>query len=194
MLSEATSGRHRSAGLTRSSMVMPGAPPVVRLTTTLEDCLITRRNGSKASGLWSGRPSAGLRAWRCTIAAPASAAPSADSAISSAVTGRCGDIEGVWIEPVTAQLMMTFRLAMTVSSDSEFSRERGPAFFERIAVIRRRNGDQRLRAVMVAEAPEISGAELRDDDVGVHPAERDRSDPCAGSDDAADRAPGGRCR
>ena len=41
------------------------------------------------------------------------AAPSALSAISSAVTGRCGDIEGVWIEPVTAQLMMTFRLAMS---------------------------------------------------------------------------------
>ena len=34
------------------------------------------------------------------MAAPASAAPSALSAISSAVTGRCGDIEGVWIDPV----------------------------------------------------------------------------------------------
>ena len=43
-----------------------------------------RRKGSKASGLWSGRPSAGLRACRWTIAAPACAAPSALSAISSA--------------------------------------------------------------------------------------------------------------
>jgi len=25
------------------------------------------------------------------------------------VTGRCGDIEGVWIEPVTAQVIMTLR-------------------------------------------------------------------------------------
>src|SRR5262245_58989499 len=43
------------------------------------------------------------------IAAPASAAPMAASAISSGVTGRCGDIDGVWIDPVTAQVMMTFR-------------------------------------------------------------------------------------
>jgi hypothetical protein len=36
------------------------------------------------------------------------------SAICSAVTGRWGDIDGVWIEPVTAQVMMTFRdFAMT---------------------------------------------------------------------------------
>src|SRR5882757_1534036 len=70
---------------------------------------MARRNGSKASGDWSGRPSCGLRAWRCTIAAPASAAPNADSAISAAVTGRWGDIDGVWIDPVTAQEMMTLR-------------------------------------------------------------------------------------
>ena len=31
----------------------------------------------------------------------------ADSAISSGVTGKCGDIDGVWIEPVMAQVMMT---------------------------------------------------------------------------------------
>ena len=36
-----------------------------------------------------------VRAWRCTIAAPASAAPMAASAISCPVTGRCGDMEGV---------------------------------------------------------------------------------------------------
>ncbi len=43
------------------------------------------------------------------MAAPASAAPIAASAICWAVTGICGDIEGVWIEPVTAQVMMTLR-------------------------------------------------------------------------------------
>jgi hypothetical protein len=31
-------------------------------------------------------------------------------AISSAVTGKCGDIDGVWIAPVTAQVMMTLLL------------------------------------------------------------------------------------
>ena len=45
------------------------------------------------------------------MAAPASAAPIAASAISSAVIGRCGDMEGVWIEPVTAQVMMTLPLS-----------------------------------------------------------------------------------
>src|SRR4051794_21908272 len=34
----------------------------------------------------------------------------AASAISSGVIGRAGDIEGVWIAPVTAQVMMTLRL------------------------------------------------------------------------------------
>ena len=38
--------------------------------------------------------------------------PIAAFAISSAVTGRCGDIDGVWIEPVTAQVMITFRALM----------------------------------------------------------------------------------
>jgi hypothetical protein len=38
----------------------------------------------------------------------------AASAISCAVTGRCGDIDGVWIEPVTAQVITTLRdFAMT---------------------------------------------------------------------------------
>src|SRR6187551_95082 len=113
MLSEATSGLNVAAGRTRSSIDMVGAPPVVMLITALERCLITLRNGAKASGDWSGRPSFGSRACRCTTAAPASAAPIAASAISLAVMGRCGDIDGVWIEPVTAQVMMTLRpLAM----------------------------------------------------------------------------------
>src|SRR5882672_1131329 len=113
MFSEATSGLNVAAGLTRSSIDIVGAPPVVMFTTTLERCLITLRNGANASGVWSGRPSFGLRACRWTIAAPASEAPIAASAISCAVTGRCGDIDGVWIEPVTAQVMMTlFDLAM----------------------------------------------------------------------------------
>src|SRR5271167_4599770 len=89
---------------------MVGAPPVVRLITAFERCLIILRNGANASGLWSGWPVFGLRACRCTIAAPASAASTAASAISCGVTGSALDIEGVWIAPVTAQVMMTLRL------------------------------------------------------------------------------------
>src|SRR5205814_7286438 len=110
MLSEATSGLKCAQGFKRSSISIVGAPPVVMLITTLHAALIFFRNGSNASGRWSGRPSFGSRACRCTIAAPALCAPIAASAISSAVMGRCGDMVGVWIAPVTAHVMMTFRL------------------------------------------------------------------------------------
>src|SRR3954452_12243662 len=96
---------------------MVGAPPVVRLITQLERCLMIFRNGSNASGLWSGWPVFGLRACRWTMAAPASAASTAASAISCGVTGSALDIDGVWIAPVTAQVMMTLR-AMLLSFGS----------------------------------------------------------------------------
>src|SRR3954452_3860062 len=107
----ASSGLKVAAGRTRSSIVIVGAPPVVMLTTQPERCLTTGRKRANASGVWSGRPSPGSRACRWTIAAPASAAPTAASAICSGVTGRCGDMEGVWMAPVTAQVMMTLRLS-----------------------------------------------------------------------------------
>src|SRR3569832_1847753 len=75
---------------------MVGAPPVVRLITQFERCLMTLRNGANASGLWSGWPVFGLRACRCTIAAPASAASTAASAISCGVTGSAFEFDGVW--------------------------------------------------------------------------------------------------
>ena len=34
----------------------------------------------------------------------------------SGVTGRCGDMEGVWMEPVTAQVMMTLRFRAIAAS------------------------------------------------------------------------------
>src|SRR5213080_4470729 len=111
MLSEATSGLKVAAGRTRSSIDIVGAPPVVMFTTTFERCLITLRNGANACGDWSGRPVFGSRACRCTIAAPASAAPIAASAIWSGVTGKYGDIDGVWIAPVMAHVMMTLLAA-----------------------------------------------------------------------------------
>src|SRR5213596_2403812 len=114
MLSDATSGFRRSAGCSRSSMLMVGAPPVVRLTTTSEAALIFGRNCLNTAGSCVGLPSFGLRACRCTIAAPACAAPIAAAAISSGVTGRYGDMLGVWIEPVTAHVMMTLPCAAAI--------------------------------------------------------------------------------
>ena len=116
MLSEATSGLNRWAGFTRSSTFMKGLPPVVRFSAASVDCLIRGRKWANPSGVWSGLPVSGSRACRCRIAAPASAAPSAASTISSGVTGRCGDMDGVWIAPVTAQVMMTLLLAAMPSS------------------------------------------------------------------------------
>src|SRR5205807_2458380 len=52
------------------------------------------------------------------MAAPASAAATAASAISFGVIGRYGDIDGVWMAPVTAQVMMTLRDALILVSPS----------------------------------------------------------------------------
>src|SRR3981189_885440 len=49
------------------------------------------------------------------MAAPASAASTAASAISCGVTGSAFDIDGVWIAPVTAQVMMTLRAMLSLS-------------------------------------------------------------------------------
>src|SRR5438874_10228902 len=114
MLSEATSGLSLSAGCSRSSIDMVGAPPVVKLSTTSHAALILGANWRKSSGSWVGRPSFGSRACRCTMAAPALAAAIAACAISSGVIGRCGDMLGVWIEPVTAQVMMTLPWAAAI--------------------------------------------------------------------------------
>jgi hypothetical protein len=49
------------------------------------------------------------------MAAPAFTAPMPPAAISSGVIGRYGVIVGVWIEPVTAQEMITLREAVAIS-------------------------------------------------------------------------------
>src|SRR3984893_2330702 len=123
---------------------MVGAPPVVRLITQFERCLMILRNGAKASGLWSGWPVFGLRACRCTIAAPASAASTAASAISCGVTGNAFDIEGVWIAPVTAQVMMTLRLMLCSLS----SRSMGSKFAVGFVVLLKLVRGQRRKAVV----------------------------------------------
>jgi hypothetical protein len=114
MLSEATSGFNCSAGCRRSSTVMVAAPPVVRLITTPLATAICGRNSWNSAGSCDGLPSLGFLACRCTIAAPACAAPIAALAISAGVTGRCGDMLGVWIDPVTAQVMMTLPRAAAI--------------------------------------------------------------------------------
>ena len=60
MLSDATSGLNSAAGRSRSSTVIDGAPPVVRLMTASRRCLMRGRNGANASGLWSGLPVFGI--------------------------------------------------------------------------------------------------------------------------------------
>ncbi len=95
---------------------MNGLPPVVMLIAALVCCLMRERKRPNASGVWSGRPLSGLRACRWITEAPASAAASELAMISSGVIGRCGDIDGVWIAPVTAQVMMTLRPLAMVSS------------------------------------------------------------------------------
>ena len=100
-------GAYHALCLTDLLGVVAALPPVEMLMTASVDCLMRGRKRSKSAALGLGLPSASLRAWRWRIEAPASAASIAAVAISSGVTGRCGDIDGVWIEPVTAQVMMT---------------------------------------------------------------------------------------
>jgi hypothetical protein len=83
-------------------------PPVEMLITASVAWLMRGRKAPKCSADGLGRPSMGSRACRCRIEAPAAAASMAASAIWSGVIGRCGDIDGVWIEPVGAQVMMIF--------------------------------------------------------------------------------------
>ena len=59
------------------------------------------------------------------MVAPASAAAMDCSAISDGVNGRCGDIVGVWIDPVAAHVMITFFcFAAMLASPCESRRER----------------------------------------------------------------------
>src|SRR3546814_7187653 len=92
---------------------MCGLPPVVMLTTALVEAFILARKGLKNSGSCVGLPSFGSRACKCKMAAPASAAAMAASAISSAVTGKCGDMLGR-SEEHTSELQSLMRLSYAV--------------------------------------------------------------------------------
>ena len=109
MLSEHSSGLSRSgAAQALVDASSSGAPPVVMLMTASVACLICGRNCGEhardpaSAGRPSDRARAGERSRR-----PPRRRRSRGSAISSGVIGRYGDIDGVWIAPVTAQVMMT---------------------------------------------------------------------------------------
>src|SRR3954464_2329894 len=104
------SGLACSGAARRSSSVIFSPPPVVTFTTASVDCLMIGRKRMNTAGSGVGSPVSGLRACRWMIAAPASAASMLLRAICSGVIGRCSDMLGVWIAPVTAQLMMTFAI------------------------------------------------------------------------------------
>jgi len=106
-LSDAISGDVDTAARRRSSRVIPRPLPVDTFITASQAPAIFAMSSWNSSGRGSGRPVSGSRACRWTIAAPASTASIDAPAISSGVTGRCGDIVGVWIPPVGAQVMMT---------------------------------------------------------------------------------------
>src|SRR5215471_6402237 len=122
IFSEHISGDSCMTPARRSSTAMVGEPPVVMLTTASVACLMRGRNCMNTAGSPVGRPSCGLRACRCRIAAPASAAPIACEAIWSGVIGRASDMVGVWMAPVMAQLMMTLSdlAAMALAPGSGF--------------------------------------------------------------------------
>ena len=116
MFSEHISGLAASGAASRSSSVIFMPPPVVMFTTASVACLMRGRKRMNTAGSGVGRPVSGSRACRCRIEAPASAASMAWVAISSGVTGSAADIVGVWMPPVTAQVMMTLRFSAAMSA------------------------------------------------------------------------------
>src|SRR6266581_7967452 len=100
----------------RSATVIPVPPPLVILITASVSDLIALRYSRKTAGSAVGLPSFGSRACRWITAAPAWTAATDWATTSSTVYGRCGDIVGVWPDPVTAHVMMTFRAAAIATS------------------------------------------------------------------------------
>src|SRR6202040_4293941 len=112
MFIEHISGDSVLAAEMRCSTVMVTAPPVVMFTTASVACLMRGRNCMKTDASGDGLPSLGSRACRGRMAAPAGAAAMAWVAMWSGVIGSASDMVGVWIEPVIAQLMTIFAIAV----------------------------------------------------------------------------------
>src|SRR5258707_722627 len=80
--------------------------------------------------------------------------------------------------------MMTLCFAISPLLLSKLRRESRPGAFKRFAMVRRRDRDQRPRAFVMTEPAQIRGAELGDDDIGVHSSERNRSCASVGCNNA----------
>src|SRR5947207_612003 len=109
MLSAAMCGRS-ARWLTRSDI--GPAPPVDQLISTGQRCLTSAMIRANVSFDHVGEPSS-LRAWMCTIAAPASWARRASSAISTGVYGIAWQCFLVVTAPVRAQDTITLSAAVT---------------------------------------------------------------------------------
>src|SRR2546425_5470722 len=108
MFSAAISGLRSRMWAMRSSGGMPTAP-VEKLMIASVRARTAEKISAKVSTLQSGPPS-GLRAWMCTIAAPASAARLASSPISLGVYGMAGHCSRVASTPVSAAEMTVLLL------------------------------------------------------------------------------------
>src|SRR5712692_6161894 len=108
MFRAAISGRRSRMCATRSSGGMPMAP-VEKLTITSVRARTSVKISSKVSSFQSAAPS-DMRAWMCTIAAPASAARPASSAISLGVYGMAGHCSRVASTPVSAAVITVLLL------------------------------------------------------------------------------------
>jgi hypothetical protein len=107
-LNVAISGLSSVTTRARSSIVMPTPPPVVGCTIASQRSPIpasTSRNSPRSA---DGLPVSGSRTWMWTIAAPAALAATADSTISSGVTGIASLWPGTLIPPVIAHEQKTF--------------------------------------------------------------------------------------
>src|SRR5512138_3316346 len=109
MFSAAMCGRS-SRWLTRS--VIGPAPPVDQLISTGHRFLVSSMIAANVDFAHVGEPSS-LRAWMCTIAAPASYARFASSAISTGVYGIAGQCFFVVTAPVRAQDKITLSASDT---------------------------------------------------------------------------------
>jgi hypothetical protein len=88
MLNVASSGLRAGTTLTLSSAVIYIVPPVVTQTIASVLALMRVAIWRYTSGSVVGLPVSGSLAWTCIEAAPASAARTASSAISSGVKGK----------------------------------------------------------------------------------------------------------
>src|SRR5882672_2264029 len=122
MLSAAMCGRS-ARWLTRS--VIGPAPPVDQLISTGERFLVSAMIAANVSFDHVGEPSS-LRAWMCTIAAPASYARRASSAISTGVYGIAAQCFLVITAPVRAQDTITLSASLTPGQLREPRRRSSP--------------------------------------------------------------------